>query len=209
MIVGSAFAFLALGSVCGAPLPADQAEAHAGETATVQGRASMDRTRAGEIYLDVGGTGENAPGWARLAWNYQNAMNTNRAENKDLSTTIAGAPNPSGIPYERYGDPAVKTYQTLLNFSYQITPNIELYGYLNGSKRDVTSNGYYRAFDSTRNVVQIYPNGFLPQIVNHSNDIATVVGVKGNTDPAASAQRLTARLVAKSASGEISDSRFA
>jgi len=136
----------------------------------------------GSVGIPLGGTGENAPGWARLAWNYQNAMNTNRAENKDLSTTIAGAPNPSGIPYERYGDPAVKTYQTLLNFGYQITPNVELYGYLNGSKRDVTSNGYYRAFDSTRNVVQIYPNGFLPQIVNHSNDIATVVGVKGNTD---------------------------
>lgn len=136
----------------------------------------------GSVGIPLGGTGSNAPGWARLAWNYQNVMNTNRAENKDKSTTLAGAPNPSGIPYERYGDPAVKTYQVLLNFGYNITPNIELYGYLNGSKRDVTSNGYYRAYNSARNVPAIYPNGFLPQIVNHSNDLAAVLGVRGKTD---------------------------
>jgi iron complex outermembrane receptor protein len=136
----------------------------------------------GSVGIPLGGTGSDAPGWARLDWNYQNATNTNRAENRDKSTTIAGAPNPSGIPYERYGDPAVKTYQLLLNFGYNITPNIELYGYINGSKRDVTSNGYYRAYNSARNVQAIYPNGFLPQIVNHSNDVQGVLGLRGKTD---------------------------
>lgn len=136
----------------------------------------------GSVGIPLGGTGTQAPGWARVAWNYQNAMDTNRAENTDKSTTLAGAPNPSGIPYERYGDPAVKTYQVLLNFGYTFSPAIELYGYLNGSRRDVTSNGYYRAFDSARNVPEIYPNGFLPQIVNHSNDAAAVLGVRGKTD---------------------------
>jgi len=135
----------------------------------------------GSMGLPLGGAEGSAPGWVRVAWNYQNAMNTNRAENRDKSTTLAGAPNPSGIPYERYGDPAVKTYQLLLNFGYQITSGVELYGYINGSKRDVTSNGYYRAYNSTRNVPELYPNGFLPQIVNHSNDIAAVLGVRGTT----------------------------
>jgi hypothetical protein len=61
-IIGLAFAFLAMTApICGAPLPADQAQAHIGETATVQGRASMDRTRAGETYLDLGGSGDSAP----------------------------------------------------------------------------------------------------------------------------------------------------
>lgn len=61
-IIGPAFAFLAMAvSVCGTPLPADQVKAHIGETATVQGRASMDRTRAGETYLDLGGSGDSAP----------------------------------------------------------------------------------------------------------------------------------------------------
>jgi len=135
----------------------------------------------GSMGIPLGGPNGSAPGWMRVAWNYQNAMNTNRAENRDKSTTLAGASNPSGIPYERYGDPAVKTYQLLLNFGYDITPGIELYGYLNGSKRDVTSNGYYRAYNSARNVPALYPNGFLPQIVNHSNDIAAVLGLRGTT----------------------------
>jgi iron complex outermembrane receptor protein len=135
----------------------------------------------GTLGIPLSGPNGSAPGWMRVAWNYQNAMNTNRAENRDKATTLAGAPNPSGIPYERYGDPAVKTYQLLLNFGYDITSGVELYGYLNGSKRDVTSNGYYRAYDSARNVPQIYPNGFLPRIVNHSNDIAAVLGVRGTT----------------------------
>ena len=135
----------------------------------------------GTMGIPLSGPNGSAPGWLRVAWNYQNAMNTNRAENRDKTTTLAGAPNPSGIPYERYGDPAVKTYQLLLNFGYDITPGVELYGYLNGSKRDVTSNGYYRAYNSARNVPAIYPNGFLPQIVNHSNDIAAVLGVRGTT----------------------------
>ncbi|HUB90699.1 MAG TPA: TonB-dependent receptor [Dyella sp.] len=135
----------------------------------------------GSVGIPLGGTDGKAPGWARLAWNYQNQMNTNRAENTDRATTLAGATNTTGYPYERYGDPAEKTYQLLLNFGYQVTPNIEMYGYLDGSKRDVTSNGYYRPYDSTRNVPEIYPNGFLPQIVNHTNDVAFVFGVKGHT----------------------------
>jgi iron complex outermembrane receptor protein len=139
----------------------------------------------GSVGIPLGGTGKDgdkAPGWVRFAWNYGDTMTTNRAENKDFSTTLAGASNPSGIPYERYGDPAVKTKQGLLNFGYDITPNVELYGYLNLSRRDVNSNGYFRAYDSARNVEEVYPNGFLPHIVNASNDTAAVLGIKGTTE---------------------------
>ncbi|MDQ1092333.1 iron complex outermembrane receptor protein [Xanthomonas sacchari] len=138
----------------------------------------------GSYGLAFGGApGGEAPGWVRVSWNYQNAMNTNRAENTDKATTRAGAANPSGIPYERYGDPAVTTYQGLVNFGYALTPHVDLYGYANFSRREVLSNGYYRAWDnSDRNVQAVYPNGFLPQIYNPSNDRAAVLGVKGSTD---------------------------
>ncbi|WP_254460731.1 TonB-dependent receptor plug domain-containing protein [Xanthomonas sacchari] len=138
----------------------------------------------GSYGLAFGGApGGEAPGWVRVSWNYQNAMNTNRAENTDKATTGAGAANPSGIPYERYGDPAVTTYQGLVNFGYALTPHVDLYGYANFSRREVLSNGYYRAWDnSDRNVQAVYPNGFLPQIYNPSNDRAAVLGVKGSTN---------------------------
>ncbi|WP_017913141.1 TonB-dependent receptor [Xanthomonas sp. SHU 166] len=138
----------------------------------------------GSYGLAFGGApGGEAPGWVRVSWNYLNAMNTNRAENTDKATTLAGAANPSGVPYERYGDPALKTYQGLVNFGYALTPHVDLYGYANVSRREVLSNGYYRAWDnSDRNVQAVYPNGYLPQIYNPSNDRAAVLGVKGSTD---------------------------
>ncbi len=138
---------------------------------------------SGSVGIPLSGPQGSAPGWARIAWNYQNAMNTNRAENTDKSSNLnADNSNAQGIPYERYGDPAVKTYQALLNFGYELTPNVELYGYLNLSRRDVTSNGYYRAGGNYRNTTAIYPNGFLPQIVNHIDDGASVLGIRGHTD---------------------------
>ncbi|KAA8920482.1 ferric enterobactin receptor [Xanthomonas sontii] len=138
----------------------------------------------GSYGLAFGGApGGEVPGWVRVSWNYLNAMNTNRAENTDKATTLAGAANPSGVPYERYGDPALKTYQGLVNFGYALTPHVDLYGYANVSRREVLSNGYYRAWDnSDRNVPAVYPNGYLPQIYNPSNDRAAVLGVKGSTD---------------------------
>lgn len=138
----------------------------------------------GSVGIPLGGSGkdgEKAPGWARLSWNYQHVLKTNRSENTDVSTTIAGAPNPSGIPYERYGDPTVKTYQALLNFGYDLNSAVSLYGFVNLGRRDVDSNGYYRSYDSARNVPEIYPNGFLPHIVNHSNDSSAVFGARGMT----------------------------
>ncbi|MCW0423166.1 TonB-dependent receptor plug domain-containing protein [Xanthomonas sacchari] len=138
----------------------------------------------GSYGLAFGGAPDGeAPGWVRVSWNYLNAMNTNRAENTDKATTLAGAANPSGVPYERYGDPALKTYQGLVNFGYALTPHVDLYGYANVSRREVLSNGYYRAWDnSDRNVPAVYPNGYLPQIYNPSNDRAAVLGLKGSTD---------------------------
>jgi iron complex outermembrane receptor protein len=123
-----------------------------------------------------------SPGWARLSLNYQNVSNTNRASNTDRSTTIPSNFPESGPGYERYGDPAVVTYQALLNFGYTFSPAVEAYGYLDASRRDVTSNGFFRYFNSPRNVPEIYPNGFLPQIVNHTNDLNGVFGLKGVTD---------------------------
>ena len=138
---------------------------------------------SGSVGIPLSGPQGSAPGWARLSWNYSDVMNTNRAQNTDIATTLTpDNANAQGVPYERYGDPAVKTYQAVLNFGYALTPNIELYGYLDLSRRDVTSNGYYRASDNYRNTTAIYPNGFLPQIVNHVNDASAVVGIKGTTD---------------------------
>jgi iron complex outermembrane receptor protein len=139
---------------------------------------------SGSFGLPLGGTSANgdSPGWVRLSWNYSNVMNTNRAANTDRSSNLnPNNQNAAGFPYERYGDPAVVTKQALINFGYTLSPNVDLYGYLNLSQRDVTSNGYYRAANNHRNTTAIYPNGFLPQIVNTVKDASAVFGARGMT----------------------------
>ncbi|APG06329.1 ferric enterobactin receptor [Luteibacter rhizovicinus DSM 16549] len=134
----------------------------------------------GSMGIDLGGKGADAKGWLRVAWNYQDAMNTNRRSPLSLYTPDEAADG--NVAHQRYGDPAVKTYQALTNFQYEVAHNIDVYGFLTLSRRDVTSNGYYRAAANSRNVPEVYPNGFLPQIVNHTNDTTAVLGVKGVTD---------------------------
>ena len=134
----------------------------------------------GSMGIDLGGKGADAKGWLRVAWNYQDSMNTNRRSPLSLYTPEEAADG--NVAHQRYGDPAVKTYQALTNFQYEVAHNIDVYGFLTLSRRDVTSNGYYRAAANARNVPEIYPNGFLPQIVNHTNDTTAVLGVKGVTD---------------------------
>ena len=134
----------------------------------------------GSAGIDLGGKGADAKGWLRVAWNYQDSMNTNRRSPLSLYTPEQAADG--NVANQRYGDPAVKTYQALTNFQYEVAHNVDVYGFLTLSRRDVTSNGYYRAADNARNVPAIYPGGFLPQIVNHVNDTTAVLGVKGVTD---------------------------
>ena len=137
---------------------------------------------SGSVGIPLGNGNGMSPGWARLSWNYSNVMNTNRNENTDKSSNLNPSnTNAQGIPYQRYGSPAVVTKQALINFGYDLTPSVELYGYLNLSRRDVTSNGYYRAGGNYRNTTAIYPNGFLPLIINNVKDVAGVFGAKGTT----------------------------
>jgi iron complex outermembrane receptor protein len=134
----------------------------------------------GSMGIDLGGKGADAKGWLRVAWNYQDSMNTNRRSPLSLYTPEEAADG--NVAHQRYGDPAIKTYQALTNFQYEVAHNVDVYGFLTMSRRDVTSNGYYRAAANARNVPAIYPDGFLPQIVNHVNDTTAVLGVKGVTD---------------------------
>src|SRR5690606_40190237 len=58
---------------------------------------------------------------------------------------------------------------------------ITFYSFGSYSERDVLSNGYFRWRGDNRNNTAIYPEGFLPQIHNVSEDRAFVVGARGYT----------------------------
>ena len=69
-------------------LKADQAEAHIGQTATVEGKVSIHRTEAGETYLDVGGTGSSAPFSGYVSrWNSGAFQDVDRLDGKNVQIT--------------------------------------------------------------------------------------------------------------------------
>lgn len=79
-------------------LPPDQAQFHIGQVATIKGVASIDRTPAGETYIDLGGNGEQAPMSAYISrWNavkFQNVgdLNGKKVQITGLISTFRGRP---------------------------------------------------------------------------------------------------------------------
>lgn len=69
-------------------LKADQAEAHIGQTATVEGKVSVNRTPSGETYLDIGGTGSSAPFSAYVSrWNRSEFQDVEKLDGKNVQIT--------------------------------------------------------------------------------------------------------------------------
>ena len=123
-----------------------------------------------------------APGWVRVSLDYQNAMKTNRAYNTDRATTAPGALPAGKFSYQRYGLPAIVSYQGLVSFGYTFSPAVEAYGYLTASRRKGITSSLYRTYNDAKNVPALYPNGFLPQSVSHPNDLNGVFGLRGTTE---------------------------
>jgi len=69
-------------------LKADQAAAHVGETATVEGRVSVSKTAGGETYLDIGGTGSSAPFSAYVSRSNRSAFqDVDKLDGKNVQIT--------------------------------------------------------------------------------------------------------------------------
>lgn len=83
-----------------------------------------------------------------------------------------------GEVQQRYGDPEIDHGALSYNGEYGLTDTLSFYSYGMASRREVLSNGYFRWSGDNRNRPEIYPNGFLPQIYNVSEDVAWVGGLK-------------------------------
>src|SRR5690606_35203470 len=87
----------------------------------------------------------------------------------------------NGVVAQRYGDPEIDSGALSYNAQYSPAEGITFYSFGSYSERDVLSNGYFRWRGDVRNNTAIYPDGFLPQVHNVSQDRAFVVGLRGFT----------------------------
>lgn len=95
--------------------------------------------------------------------------------------TVTATSAPAGKVVQRLGDPDVDNYSVSYNGEYKVADYLTAYSYGIYTKRDVLSNGFFRPAGDARNIPSIYPDGFLPQIYNESEDIGFVGGFKTYT----------------------------
>jgi iron complex outermembrane receptor protein len=106
-------------------------------------------TISGE-YLDQEETVRTAPDW------------------RQQYPLVAGNFDPRELTFDRldawYGEPRIEQYTLFANAGYDLDNGVELYGWASYQNRDSVSAGFFRRALDDRNVIQIYPDGFLPLI---------------------------------------------
>lgn len=130
--------------------------------------------------FDLGDEG----GFINFSAEYRDADGTNRAE-RDIGGSV-------DVPYGtlsddvRWGQGNSESEFTSLFYNMSLPMGeTELYSFGGYSERTALGNGFYRNFDqASKNVTQVYGDGFLPRIYNEAQDISLALGVKGeiNTD---------------------------
>ncbi len=95
--------------------------------------------------------------------------------------TVTPTSAPAGRVVQRFGDPDVDQGAVSFNGEFKLAEGLSFYSFGTASKRDVISTGFFRPAGDARNVPSIYPDGYLPQILNTAEDRAFVAGIKGYT----------------------------
>ena len=79
-----------------------------------------------------------------------------------------------------YGEPEVRQTTLFANAGIDLAGGAELYGWASWQDRQAVSAGFFRTPRDARNVPQIYPDGFLPQIAPQVIDASAAFGLRWN-----------------------------
>lgn len=143
----------------------------AGATWSVADQASRDvedgetLTLGGWVGLPLG-----ADGYLTLSFEYLDQAKTVRTapDWRQQYPLVAGAFDPRETSINRinawYGEPELEQYTVFANAGYNLSSGIELYGWGGYQFRDSLTGGFFRRALDDRNVIEIYPDGFLPLI---------------------------------------------
>lgn len=95
---------------------------------------------------------------------------------------IGSAFDPQEANIDRFnawtGEPEIEQYTLFANAGYDWSNGLETYGWASYQYRDSTSAGFFRRPLDARNVIQIYPNGFLPKINPIVEDMSAAGGAR-------------------------------
>jgi len=164
------------------------------------------KARDGENFQASLGYGFNlGKGYLNLTGEYINRQPTNRAGTYTgrIYPLVNGANRDDSILQARgldrnyfdlhIGNSEMKGGNVFYNFGYPLSGKTELYVFGGYGKKSGTAAGFYRYPDGAtsifsgatiyrNNVLNLYPNGFLPQINSDINDFSTAVGIRTKID---------------------------
>jgi iron complex outermembrane receptor protein len=136
-------------------------------------------TIGGNIGLPLG-----AEGFINITAEYRDRNDTNRAGyDPRRNYSQSGALDPRELTFDRrnhrYGDPKTEDLNIVVNMGAPLNDAIDFYAFGTYGTRDAESAGFYRRAADNRNVVAIYPDGFLPLINTDTKDYSIVGGFTG------------------------------
>ena len=131
------------------------------------------------------GFGWGDAGFLTIAAEYKDQARTERPGydmRQQYPTLSGGGFDPREQTFDRwnawYGEPEMDQVTLFANFGDELANGATLYGWASYQDRDARSAGFYRRAQDARNVIEIYPDGFLPIIAPAVTDLSAAGGVK-------------------------------
>ncbi len=134
-----------------------------------------------------GGFRLGSEGFFNISAQFRDSNPTNRAgidPRQQFPRLPDGSLDPRELTFDRinhrFGDPDVEEFSLFWNAAVPLgaTP-FEVYAFGNYASREGDAGGFYRRALDSRNVPEIWPQGFLPLITTDTDDQSWSVGVRG------------------------------
>ncbi|TDF36658.1 TonB-dependent receptor [Alteromonadaceae bacterium M269] len=126
-------------------------------------------------------------GFINVSAEFRDRSASNRADydqRENYARLPDGSLDPRELTFNRYnhnfGNGEVEDIAVFVNAGYYIKDNAELYSFASYSGREGESGGFYRRAQDSRNIIDIFPDGFLPLITSDINDFSIAAGVRGD-----------------------------
>jgi iron complex outermembrane receptor protein len=151
--------------------------------ATIERDASDGQTMTVSAWKGLG-FGES--GYVTLAAEYKDQDHTERDgyDFRPQYSPDAGPFDPREATADRfnawYGEPELEQLSFFVNAGAELSAGAKLYGWASYQDRDARSAGFFRRPNDARNVVEIYPDGFLPIIAPAVTDFSAAGGMTWN-----------------------------
>lgn len=122
-------------------------------------------------------------GFLTLAAEYKDQSRTERDgwDFRQQYPLVNGAYDPREQTINRfnawYGEPELEQLTLFANAGYDLANGARLYGWAGYQNRDARSAGFFRRANDARNVIEIYPDGFLPIIAPEVTDYSVAGGI--------------------------------